>query len=108
MDALEQARLLASQGYRRVSWKYRIVSRLDRPDWAEHMAAEMRRPVADFCANGYDNKHRPVYGHTPAANWEDHYRRVYSKDILEGVPQDVFRHIPSSGADRTGYLEKLK
>src|ERR1039458_9705438 len=65
----------AAAGYRIVSRKYGMISRLDRDDWKEYMA----------------EKHAPwdieegrkwvrALGDLHAA---DHYRRVYSKDTLE-------------------------
>ena len=84
MDANE----LIKKGYRRVSNKYRVISRIDRDDWIEYMA----------------NQHSP-WDIEEGYNWisalgmasaSDHYRRVYSKDVIEGVPVNVFRKIPSS------------
>jgi len=73
-------------GYRRISNKYRMVARIDRPDWVEHMAAQSHRTVADYFVTG-DNSY-------PAASWGDYFRRVYSKDKLEGLPDAVFKAIP--------------
>jgi len=71
---------LAEMGYRRVSNRFRIVSRVDRPDWK------------------MDNGH----GHTLDA---DYYRRVVSQDCIEGVPGSAFVLVPNSTHDATEYVE---
>lgn len=90
------AEQLIARGYRRTSNKYRIVSRIDRPDWIAVLAEEMRRAPADFYVPGEPD---------PAGNWCDYYRRVLSKDKIEGVPHEVFCRIPSSDWDSAGYVE---
>jgi len=72
---------LKQMGYRIVSRKYGMISRVDRPDWKEFMRDEKRvKPNADF------------------------YRRVYSKDTLE-LGRKVIGKIPTSDWDETGYVD---
>lgn len=78
------ARRLTAMGYRRVSNRYRIVARVDRPDWI---------PIATNS-----------YGYFMGA---DHYRRCSSKDWIEGVPGMVYKHIPASNHDETGFVEEM-
>lgn len=60
-------------GYAVTSRKYRIVARIDRPDWKEFQ----------------QKKQYPVN-----ADW---YRRCVSRDKIKGVPHYVIRHLPNSG-----------
>lgn len=89
-DAAGEAMRLASLGYRRVSNKHRIIARVDRPDWQDYMAST--HPLGMEWVNCL-GKGAP-----------DHYRRCHSDDWLEGVPPAVFRLIPASGWDDTGYV----
>ena len=91
----EAARLVA-MGYRRTSNSARMVSRIDRPDWVVFLARQMRRAPADFYVPGEPH---------PAANWCDHYRRVYSSDKVRDLKPEVFRLIPGSDWDACGYVE---
>jgi hypothetical protein len=85
---------LAARGYRRVSNRHRLVSRIDRPDWVERLARVLQRAPADFYVPGEA---------IPAGNWCDHYRRCLSTDVIE-VDVDTFRLIPGSGYDQVGYI----
>src|SRR6478609_5991586 len=86
---------LVKLGYRVVSRRHKYVSRIDRPDWKEYLARE----YAPWDINeGFKWIERLGY-----VSAEDHYRRVYSKDILELVSLD---DIPSSCGAETGYVEK--
>jgi hypothetical protein len=87
---------LIAQGYRVTSIRHRRVTRIDRPDWLEHMAHQMRRSIADFTARG------DMYS---MGGWCDHYRRVYSQDHLT-VPKDYINKIPNSGWDQVSYIWK--
>ena len=86
----EAARLVAS-GYRCVSNRHRTLSRLDRPDWREHMARDHTRGFRGDPQRNLDEGMRwvTVLG-TGAA---DHYRRVMSKDTLEMVDKEVYDHV---------------
>jgi len=85
---------LMSRGYRRVSNACRLVARIDRPDWVEVMANQMRRAPADF----YVKETGEV-----SSNWADHYRRLYSKDVLYVAPE-VAKEVLGSGYDSVGYV----
>lgn len=89
---------LVSQGYRRTSRRHRIVSRIDRPDWVQVLAKELRRAPADFYVPGEKE---------PAANWADYYRRCLSKDTqtLE-ISWQAFMTMPGSGYDNVGFITK--
>lgn len=89
----QTAQELISQGYRRVSNKYRDVSRIDRPDW-EYVLAERHAPWNP----------REGLEWVRAIDSADFYRRCETKDEIKGVPEDVFRQIPSSNWDKTGYV----
>ena len=99
-DHIAEALRLASQGYRRTSGRHHIVSRVDRPDWKEFMAASQAPWDAERgTTDGMD------WVRALGRNAADHYRRVYSKDKIEGVPFETFRLIPGSSGDDTGYVE---
>ena len=91
-------REMIRRGYRRTSSKYGIVSRIDREDWVMVLAKALRRAPADFYVPG---------GSTPAANWCDHYRRVYSKDKIE-LGHYGARNFPSSCHNGVGFVEPPK
>lgn len=93
-EAKETAARFAARGYRKVSNKYRLVKRIDRPDWVEFLASELMRSPAELYRKGSPK---------PDAMWCDYYRRGYSKDEL-CLPAEVFRHMPSSRGDDCGYV----
>lgn len=88
---------LIAQGYRRTSNRYGMVSRIDRPDWIEVLAAHLRRSPAELYVPGEPD--------TPSASWMDYYRRVLSEDTLEIDPNEA-RRIPNSNWDPCGYTPK--
>lgn len=89
---------LIAQGYRRVSRKFGMLSRIDRPDWMEYMAAQ-------------HSPWNPEEGMAWAklllktGHAEDQYRRVYSKDQIEISPRLALQ-VPCSSSSLTGYLPK--
>ena len=88
---------LTAQGYRRISNRHKIVSRIDNPDWMQELAAFLRcSPAWLLLADGSGD---------PDPQWCDHYRRCHSKDTRT-VPDEVFSLIPGSGHDGTGYVTK--
>jgi hypothetical protein len=87
---------LIALGYRKTSNAYGLVSRIDRPDWVEVLAQEMRRAPADFIVRDGSGRISP--------SWCDHYRRVYSKDTHTVDPERIAR-IPTSDHDPVGYVE---
>lgn len=94
---VEQAAFLTAQGYCRVSWKHGGVARIDREDWVQHMAKELRRAPADFYVPG-DSQ--------PSGSWASFYRSVYSKDVLWNLPREVIALIPTSGHNSTGFIHR--
>lgn len=74
---------LVAKGYRRISNKYGMVARIDRPDWIEVLPANFKRN-----AN---------------ANAADYYRRCVSKDVLE-LPTSVAMMVPNSDNDAVGFV----
>lgn len=66
---------LSAQGYAVTSRKHRMVSRIDRPDWREHMA----QSACPWDAKGEGMAWVAALGRAGAA---DHYRRCYSKDRI--------------------------
>jgi len=84
---------LKSKGYRYISRKHKIAARIDRPDWKEHMA-KMAMP--------WDEDAGLIWVELFGRMAPDYYRRVYSKDRV--VTQTLFRGIPNSTGDTTGYI----
>lgn len=85
---------LIASGYRRVSNRYRLVARIDRPDWIDILARDLLRSPAEFYVPGAKE---------PAGMWADHYRRCFSRDTLTLDP-DVFYQIPTSCHDPVGFV----
>lgn len=91
------ADLLILSGYRGMSNKYRIVGRLDRPDWMTHMA----------------QKHAPWDPEGQGLSWviglglvsaADHYQACYSQDRINGIPDTIY-HMVKRAAPVVDYLE---
>lgn len=79
------AQELLSKGYRRTSNAYCMVSRIDRDDWIEILAKQLRCAPADFYkldGTGIDDR------------WRDHYVRCYSKD-KHTVHPNILKFIPT-------------
>lgn len=93
---------LIARGYRRTSNAWCHISRIDRPDWIEFMAAKMHRAPADFYRIEEDGtaKH-------PDGGWCHYYRAVYSQDERT-VSHETIKQIPTSGHDPVGYIEVNK
>ncbi len=73
-------------GYRVVTRKYCLISRIDKRDWLQIILND------DLLADD-------------SANWKDYYRRNYSKDLI-CVPESVARKILNSSGENVGYVEK--
>jgi hypothetical protein len=73
------------------------VARIDRPDWVQVLAKDMKRSVADFYMVD-----RP---HTVSSNWADHYRRCLSKDVLTLEPRQIALLVPGSNHDTVGFID---
>lgn len=83
---------LIAAGYRCVSRKYGIVSRIDRDDWIKVVVRnthQTEQSIGKAMSSG---------------SWQDFYRRVYSKDTLE-LGNSRGRAFPTSGFDPVGYVE---
>lgn len=90
-----KAEYLTIAGYRRTSNRYRIVARVDREDWKEHMAAE-HSPWSEEQGLAW------VEGLGDSA--ADFYRRCISTDKLTIASEAEFRKIPGSNHDPIGYI----
>lgn len=75
---------LIAAGYRRVSNRSLTIARIDNPDWQEVLLAS--NPAILI-----------------AGNAEDYYRRKLSEDRIK-LNASVFKAIPSSTCDSTGYI----
>lgn len=84
---------LIASGYARTSNRYRMVSRIDRPDWKEHMAS------THVGGMGWVN----ALGYRLAAYF---YRRCLSKDNLEGLAPSEFKKFPASHMGPTKYAKR--
>lgn len=84
---IQRAKELAAMGYVGVSNKYRIIVRIDRPDWAEVMAKKYNRAVADFFVM---NENGPT---DSTGHWGEHYASTFSKDHIEGIDPYVYMQL---------------
>ena len=78
VEAWTTAGELMRKGYRKTSNAYCMVSRVDREDWLEVLAAQRHCSVADFYnvdGSGVRDSHR------------DHYIRTFSEDTLTVSPK---------------------
>ncbi len=95
----DTARRLIALGYRRISNGFKLLARIDNPDWVHELASTLHcSPAALFLADGSGD---------PDPQWCDHYRRCYSKDRI-AVSEEVYRLIPGSGHDGTGFVPKTQ
>jgi hypothetical protein len=88
-DYMEARRLIAS-GYCPTSNRYRMLSRLDRPDWLQHMAYLHTKGFPGSDAKNLAEGMRWATGLGGGA--ADFYRRVHSRDTIE-VNEAVFREV---------------
>lgn len=110
--ATSTAKALTEVGYRRVSNKYCMLARIDRPDWLDVLAAHCGRARADFYIMEQPDSSK--LGTAPYAmsdevgsSWKDFYRRVLSKDVITVSPE-VSKLVPPSGWDSVEYIEVIK
>lgn len=82
-------------GYRRISKRNKIIARIDREDWLQHMAGHLEMSLIELIT---DMNEKPGY-------YEDYYRRNLSSDRHE-VSLITSRTVPSSFEDPTGYVPK--
>ena len=95
-DVEAEALRLIDSGYRAVSNRYRMVSRIDRPDWLAHMAFSH---TEGFPGSDLENL-RQGFNWVAGLGEEacaDHYRRCYSRDKLSDLNQRVFDLIRRAG-----------
>jgi len=77
---------LIKYGYRKVSNKSRWIARVDRPDWEKFQRIQHPFVRVELGA--------------------DHYRRVWSTDIII-IPSDMVCGFPTSCHDTVGYVELI-
>lgn len=86
-----RAEELARRGYRRISSKYGLVARVDRPDWIMVLAAHLHRSPAEFYlvrqTSAGDGEQYAIDSNHPSPMWADHYRRTYSRDKFRVDPE---------------------
>lgn len=87
---------LKEKGYCRVSNKYRIASRLDKKDWEKIMAKKH---------SSWDVEKGLSWVNSLGEGAEDHYRRCYSCDTIEGIEPALFKQLPTSSWTVLGYRE---
>ena len=115
----EQADILITKGYRKTSNKFKIVSRIDKPNWLDLAYSygvgghdtPRKLAIEDALALFYKGMSVKDLGFTgrllkyEAASVEDYYRRCISKDKIEGINPEVFRLVPGSGSSITGFIK---
>lgn len=85
----------AALGYRRISKRNKVIARIDREDWLQHMAEHFEMGLMELVTAMNE---KPGF-------YEDYYRRNLSKDRHE-VSLITSRTVPSSFEDPTGYVPK--
>lgn len=110
-----KAQELIDKGYRRVSNKYRTVSRIDQKDWVDivysvftHNKPGIMKAVKTYFEGKpfFDFGFMAETVECEARSAADMYRRCHSKDKIDDVDYEIFKLIPSSGWDKTGYIGK--
>jgi hypothetical protein len=96
-DWVSASKALISRGYRRISNKHGVVSRIDRADWITVIAQHLNRSPAELYVPGR---------HHPEPCWNDYYRRVLSKDQLK--IGKLVHDIPTSDFDAVGFIDLEK
>lgn len=94
LTAALKADLLIASGYCPISNKYRMVSRLDRPDWLEYMAFLHTEGLRGTPEENLKEGMRWATGLGDGA--ADFYRRVHSGDTLEGLSEEVYRRVKAA------------
>jgi hypothetical protein len=91
-------------GYRTVSNRHRIIARIDREDWREHMAA---LHVEGFPGDRQGNLARGMkWVKALGDRAGEHYRRCISKDTIGGVPLRTYDEIQAAGNNLNEYRPK--
>ncbi len=92
----EKALELVNQGYSRVSRNYCHLSRIDRPDWRNHMAQD-HAP--------WDWRGEGLSWTNSIADAQDFYRRCLSKDVIT-VEEAISKMVPTSCWDSCGFINR--
>lgn len=95
----EKATELTKRGYRRISNKYGLLSRIDRPDWKHEVAKR-------FCPYNFKQGLKRVESYD-VSSMEDFYRRNCSEDKIE-VMHEIARLVPNSSNEETGFIENIE
>lgn len=91
----KRAQKLVDRGYRRVSNTHKHLSRIDRPDWREHMA---------ITHSPWSIDEGMAWVHCLGSGAADHYRRCHSGDVIT-VTEKTYRMVPQSNFDPVGYIK---
>lgn len=90
---------MVASGYCRTSNKFGLVSRIDRPDWREHMAERAYPPEYGYTHLGH------AWVKNLGTRAADQYRRCYSQDKFEMGRSTGRRFPPSEGGGVNEFLE---
>jgi hypothetical protein len=90
---------LIAKGYRLVSRKYRLVARIDRPDWAQVLVDTLAPWMKKSTEENYARAIKEMEENIGMRDW---YRRCMSKDTIK--VSDI-RGFPNSSHDPVGYVE---
>jgi hypothetical protein len=93
LPAAEAGAVLVRSGYRSTSNKFRHASRIDREDWRDVMAGSHPGGMGWVAGLG--------------VSAADQYRRCYTKDNLEGLPEEVFKVVRAAGSHGWGGLSEF-
>ncbi|MEX3555092.1 MAG: hypothetical protein VB131_00150 [Burkholderia gladioli] len=89
------AKVLTDCGYRRVSRKYCILARIDRPNWTEWLVENTHHTRETIDRMVSSDK----FGHL-----QSYYANVGSRDHIV-VSKDISEQVPASGRDAVGYVQ---
>lgn len=89
-DLRSEAQKLFDRGYQGFSNKYRMIARIDRPDWLQVMAGKFRKSVADFYVREADGT---ITITDKTGRWGEHYAAALSLDKQEGIHPDVYNEL---------------
>lgn len=79
----EKLEYLKSMGYKQTSRKYRTACRVDLSD------DEMK----DFFIKKNFGSKKSGLPSLPLEDQKDHYRRCYTQDSIEGIPESILKHL---------------
>jgi len=87
-DLRSEAQQLFDRGYTGVSNKYRMIVRIDRPDWIEVLARKYRKAPADFYVRDDTG-----FVTESTGRWGEHYATMFSLDKVEDVHPDTYNEL---------------